>query len=68
MAKFAPNMGMIHMPTRRPAQDTTLQMDFLYGFLQKGIKSVWIDGILWLNGKTKLFLRESLNGGSQMGA
>ena len=45
MAKFAPTW-VIHMATRRPAHNTPIHMDFLYGSLLKGTKSMWI-GVLW---------------------
>ena len=34
------------MATRRPAHNMPIHMDFLYGFLFKGTKSMWI-GVLW---------------------
>ena len=42
-----PPTWVIHMVTRRPAQNTPIHMDFLYGYLKKGTKSVWI-GVLWV--------------------
>ena len=41
-----PRTWVIHMANRRPAHNTPIHMDFLYGFLQKGPKSMWI-GVLW---------------------
>ena len=37
---------VIHMATRRPAHNTPIHMNFLYGFLLKGPESMWI-GVLW---------------------
>ena len=46
MAKLAPPHGLIHMATCRPPHNTPIHMDFLYGSLLKGTKSMWI-GVLW---------------------
>ena len=34
------------MATRKPPRNTPIHMDFLYGFLLKGTKSMWIS-VLW---------------------
>ena len=41
-----PPTWVIHMATRRPAHNTPIHMDILYGFRPKGSKSMWI-GVLW---------------------
>ena len=40
-----PRTWVIHMAARKPAYNTPIQ-DFLYGFLLKSTKSMWI-GVLW---------------------
>ena len=41
-----PPTWVIHMATHRPVHNTPISMNFLYGFLLKGPKSLWI-GVLW---------------------
>ena len=46
---------VIHMATRRPAHNTPIHMDFLYGFLYKDTKSMWI-GVLWAGLRVALWI------------
>ena len=46
MAKFAPHMGDPHGYPQTGPQHAPIHMDFLYGSLEKGTKSMWI-GVLW---------------------
>ena len=41
-----PPTWAIHMADCRPAHNTLIHMDFLYGFLYEGPRSMWI-GVLW---------------------
>ena len=45
MANLPPTW-VIHIATRRPAHNAPIHRYFLYGFLQKDTKSMWI-GVLW---------------------
>ena len=44
--EICPPHVVLHMATRRPAHNTPIHMDFLYGFLLKSTESTWI-GVLW---------------------
>ena len=41
-----PPTWVIHIATRRPAHNTPIHLNFLYGLLPKGPKFMWI-GVLW---------------------